>query len=104
MSGQCFYAYVEQQLVPVLKPGDIVVMDNPGSHKSATIRQLIKAAGSPDLNPIEQAFSKIKHWMRNPQKRTIDDTWRHIGRLVKTIQPAECQNYLENAGYGSVKR
>ncbi|AMD60419.1 DDE endonuclease [Agrobacterium tumefaciens] len=113
MNGQCFCAYVEQQLVPVLKPGDIVVMDNLASHKSATIRQLIKAAGarlwflpaySPDLNPIEQAFSKIKHWMRNAQKRTIDDTWRHIGRLVETIQPAECQNYLKNAGYGSVKR
>jgi transposase len=112
MNGQCFRAYVEQQLVPVLKPGDIVVMDNLGSHKSATIRQLIKAAGarlwflppySPDLNPIEQAFSKIKHWMRDAQKRNIDGTWRHIGRLVETIQPAECQNYLENAGYGSVK-
>ena len=113
MNGQCFCAYVEQQLVPVLKPGDIVVMDNLGSHKSPTIRQLIKAAGarlwflppySPDLNPIEQVFSKIKHWMRNAQKRTIDDTWRHIGRLVETIQPTECQNYLENAGYGYVKR
>ncbi|MBB4105532.1 transposase [Rhizobium borbori] len=74
---------------------------------------MIKAAGarlwflppySPDLNPIEQAFSKIKHWMRNAQKRTIEDTWRHIGRLVETIQPAECENYLTNAGYGSVKR
>lgn len=104
MNGQCFRAYVEQQLVPVLKPGDIVVMDNLRSHKSATIRQLIKAAVarlwflppySPDLNPIEQAFSKIKHWMRDAQKRNIDGTWRHIGRLVETIQPAECQNYLE---------
>lgn len=74
---------------------------------------MIKAAGarlwflppySPDLNPIEQAFSKIKHWMRNAQKCTIDDIWRHIGRLVEAIQLAECQNYLENAGYGSVKR
>ncbi|KAF1041541.1 MAG: hypothetical protein GAK38_04556 [Xylophilus sp.] len=74
---------------------------------------MIKAAGarlwflppySPDLNPIEQAFSKIKHWIRNAQKSTIDDTWRHIGSLVETIQPAECQNDLENAGYGSVKR
>lgn len=97
----------------MLKPGDIVVMDNLGSHKSTAIRQAIKAAGarlwflppySPDLNPIEQAFAKIKHWMRNAQKRTIDDTWRHIGRLVETIQPAECQNYLTNAGYGSIKR
>ncbi len=83
MNGQCFCAYVEQQLVPVLKPGDIVVMDNLGSHKSAAIRQLIKAAGarlwflppySPDLNPIEQAFSKIKHWMRNAQKSAPSTT------------------------------
>lgn len=112
INGQCFRAYVEQQLTPVLRPGDIVIMDNLGSHKSAAIRQAIKAAGarlwflppySPDLNPIEQAFSKIKHWMRHAQKRTIDDTWRHIGTLVETIQPHECANYLTNAGYASVK-
>ncbi|MDX3810571.1 MAG: IS630 family transposase [Bosea sp. (in: a-proteobacteria)] len=112
INGQCFRAYVEQQLVPVLEPGDIVVMDNLGSHKSVAIRQLIRNAGarlwylppySPDLNPIEQAFAKIKHWMRLAQKRTIDDTWRHIGHLVTTIQPAECSNYFANAGYASVK-
>lgn len=76
INGQCFRAYVEQQLITVLKPGDIVVMDNLGSHKSAAIRQMIKAADarlwylppySPDLNPIEQAFAKIKHWMRQAQ-------------------------------------
>jgi transposase len=112
INGQCFSAYVEQQLVPVLRPGDIVVMDNLGSHKSALVRQLIRAAGarlwflppySPDLNPIEQAFAKIKHWMRHAQKRTIEDTWRFIGSLVETIQPEECQNYFENAGYASKK-
>ena len=79
INGECFRAYVEQQLVPVLKPGDIVVMDNLGSHKSAALRRMIRAAGarlwylppySPDLNPIEQAFAKIKHWMRAAQKRT----------------------------------
>jgi transposase len=110
INGVCFRAYVEQQLVRVLKPGDIVVMDNLGSHKSAAVRQLIRQAGarlwylppySPDLNPIEQAFSKIKHWMRQAQKRTLDDTWRHIGRLVSTIKPEECQNYFVNAGYAS---
>ena len=78
INGQCFRAYVEQQLVPNLKPGDIVVMDNLGSHKSAAIRQMIRAAGarlwylppySPDLNPIEQTFAKIKHWMRVAQTR-----------------------------------
>ncbi|KQU75447.1 DDE endonuclease [Aminobacter sp. DSM 101952] len=112
INGQCFRAYVEQQLVAVLKPGDIVVMDNLGSHKSAAIRQMIKAAGarlwylppySPDLNPIEQTFAKIKHWMRQAQKRTVEDTWRHIGHLVATIEPGECKNYFANAGYASVK-
>ncbi len=112
INGQCFRAYVEQQLVPVLEPGDIVVMDNLGSHKAAAIRQMIRSADarlwylppySPDLNPIEQAFAKIKHWMRQAQMRTIEDTWRHVGHLVSTIQPTECSNYLENAGYASVK-
>jgi len=110
--GQCFRAYVEQLLVPVLRPGDIVIMDNLGAHKLAAIRQLIRAAGarlwylppySPDLNPIEQAFAKIKHWMRMAQKRTIEDTWRQVGHLVTTIEADECQNYLANAGYASVK-
>ena len=111
INGECFLAYVEQQLVPVLKPGDIVVMDNLGSHKAAAIRRMIRAAGahlfflppySPDLNPIEQTFAKIKHWMRMAQNRTIPDTWRFIGRLIKTIKPAECANYLANSGYASV--
>jgi transposase len=88
INGKCFRAYVEQQLVPVPKPGDIVVLDNLGNDKSAELRRMIKAAGarlwyllpySPDLNPIEQAFAKIKHWMRLAQKRTVDDVWRHIG-------------------------
>lgn len=113
INGECFRAYVEQQLVPTLNPGDIVVLDNLGSHKSAALRRTIKAAGarlwylppySPDLNPIEQAFSKIKHWMRMAQKRTTQDTWRHIGDLIATIQPNECDNYFENAGYASVKK
>ena len=112
INGECFRAYVEQQLVPVLKPGDIVVMDNLGSHKSADLRNVIRAAGarlwylppySPDLNPIEQAFAKIKHWMRLAQKRTVDKVWQHIGSLVATIQPDECNNYFANAGYASVK-
>ena len=112
INGQGFRAYVEQILVPVLRPGDIVVMDNLGSHKSAAVRHMIRAAGarlwflppySPDLNPIEQAFAKIKHWMRRAQKRTVEDTWRHIGALVETIDTTECQNYLANAGYASAK-
>jgi transposase len=112
INGESFWAYVEQQLLPVLKPGDIVIMDNLGSHKSAAIRRMIKATGarlwylppySPDLNPIEQTFAKIKHWMCMAQKRTVEDTWRQIGTLVETIQPGECANYFVNAGYASVK-
>ena len=112
INGQCFRAYVEQQLVPTLRPGDIVILDNLGSHKSAALRRIIRDAGarlwflppySPDLNPIEQAFAKIKHWMRIAQKRSIPDTWRHIGKLVDTISADECANYLANAGYASVK-
>lgn len=111
INGISFRAYVEQVLVPTLRTGDIVIMDNLGSHKAAAIRQTIKAAGarlwflppySPDLNPIEQVFSKIKHWMRMAQKRSDQDTWRHIGHLVHTIQPNECANYIQNSGYASV--
>ena len=92
----------------MLKRGDIVIMDNLGSHKSTAIRRIIRAAGarlwylppySPDLNPIEQAFSKIKHWMRAAQRRSVEETWRYVGNLVGTIGPAECANYFINAGY-----
>ena len=112
INGECFRAYVDQQLIATLKPGDIVIMDNLGSHKSKAVRDAIKAVGarlwflppySPDLNPIEQTFSKIKHWMRNAQKRTIEDTWRHVGNLVGSITSKECANYLKNSGYASVK-
>jgi transposase len=112
INGECFRAYVEQILLPSLKPGDIVIMDNLGSHKSVALRRIVKAAGarlwylppySPDLNPIEQTFAKIKHWMRAAQKRSIDDISRHLGDLIRTIQPDECKNYFANAGYASIK-
>jgi len=112
INGECFRAWINQQLIATLKPGDIVILDNLGSHKAKTIRQAIRAAGarlwflppySPDLNPIEQAFAKIKHWMRIAQKRTVEDTWRHLGKLIETIAPEECANYIENAGYASMK-
>lgn len=112
INGQCFRAWIDQQLIATLKPGDIVILDNLGSHKAKVIRQTIWAAGarlwflppySPDLNPIEQAFAKIKHWMRMAQKRSIEETWRHVGSLIETIAPDECQNYLKNAGYASIK-
>jgi transposase len=113
INGECFRAYVEQQLVPGLKPGDIVILDNLGSRNSAVLRRMNKAASarlwylppySPDLNRIDQAFAKIKHWMRLAQKRTVIDAWRHIGDLIATIEPSECSNYFENAEYASVKR
>jgi transposase len=87
-------------------------MDNLGSHKSAAVRRIIKAAGarlwylppySPDLNPIEQAFAKIKHWMRAAQRRSVHDTWQYVGALVPTLSPDECNNYFVNAGYASAK-
>ena len=108
INGASFLAYVEQQLIRTLKPGDIVVMDNLGSHKSKAVRDAIKTAGarlwflppySPDLNPIEQAFAKIKHWMRRAQKRDMEDAWRHVGHLCRTFSQDECQKYFTNAGY-----
>jgi transposase len=103
---------VERVLVPTLNAGDIVVMDNLGSHKSQAVRQAIRAAGahllflppySPDLNPIEQAFSKLKHWMREAGARTRDTLWRAVGTILDRFTPEECANYFQNAGYASVK-
>ena len=111
INGQMFLAYVERVLVPDLEPGDIVVMDNLGSHKGKAVRQALKAAGaklfflppySPDLNPIEQVFAKLKHLLRRAAERTVDDTWRRIGTLLDHFSPDECRNYLVNSGYASV--
>ena len=111
INGTCFRAYIEQKLIPTLRKGDIVIMDNLGSHKSKEVRAMIKNAGahlfflppySPDLNPIEQTFSKIKHWMRMAQKRTIEDVWRYVGHLIGTITPDQCASYFKNAGYASI--
>ena len=110
INGMSFRAYVEQVLVPILKPGDIVVMDNLGSHKGCAIRAAIRAAKaklfflpaySPDLNPIEQAFAKMKTLLRKADARTIDETWRTIGALLDCFTPTECANYFINAGYAS---
>lgn len=112
INGQSFRAYVDQILVPTLHDGDIVIMDNLGSHKSIAVRDAITKAGarlwflppySPDMNPIEQTFAKVKHWMRMAQKRTIEETWRYLGNLIATVSPEECANYLQNSGYASVK-
>jgi transposase len=108
INGASFRAYVEQFLVPTLAAGDVVVMDNLGSHKGAAVRRLIRSAGaklfflprySPDLNPIEQVFSKLKTLLRKTDPRTIEDTWRNIGKLLDQFPQTECANYLVNAGY-----
>ncbi len=109
VNGESFLVYVEQVLVPTLKPGDIVVMDNLGSHKSKAVRQAIRATGarllflpkySPDLNPIEQLFGKLKHHLRKAAKRTYGAVCDAIGEILPTVSATECQNYLVNAGYG----
>ena len=113
INGTCFKAYVQQVLLPALNPGDIVTMDNLGSHKAKVIREMIKEAGarlwflppySPDLNPIEQTFSQIKHWMRMAQKRSREETWKYLGSLIPTIKPLQCRNYIQNTGYGSINQ
>lgn len=110
MNGEAFRAYVEQILVPTLVPGDIVVMDNLASHKVAGIREAIEAAGarllylppySPDLNPIEQSFSKLKTLIRKAAARTREALWNAIGRFVGRFAPRECANYFANAGYAT---
>jgi transposase len=112
VNGDVFRTYVERVLVPVLRPRDIVIMDNLSSHKGAKVRELIGAAGarllflppySPDLNPIEQAFSKLKHWLRRAAVRTPDRLWRAVGSILKTFTPQQCANYLVNAGYASTQ-
>jgi len=108
MDGPTFRAWTEQMLAPNLAPGDIVIMDNLAAHKVQGVREAIEARGaelrylppySPDLNPIEQAFAKLKALLRKAAERTIDGLWTTIGKLLHCFSPAECQNYIENAGY-----
>ena len=110
INGLSFRAYVEQFLVPTLAPGDIVIIDNLGSHKGQLVRHAIRAAGarlfflppySPDLNPIEQVFAKLKTLLRKAAERTITATWQRIGQLLDAFTPQECANYLRNSGYAS---
>jgi transposase len=110
INGESFQAYIEQLLVPTLQQGDVVIMDNLGSHKSPQVRKAIRAAGarlrflppySPDLNPIEQVFAKLKGLLRKAEERTVEAVWRRIGNLLEAFSPDECANYLRNAGYGS---
>ncbi|WP_354266898.1 IS630 family transposase [Bradyrhizobium sp. I1.7.5] len=110
IDGVSFRIYVEKVLMPTLRPGDIVVLDNLGSHRSKAVRQLIRSAGaklfflpkySPDLNPIEQVFAKLKHLLRKAAARTVDTVCAAIGELLGTFTSEECANYLRNSGYRS---
>lgn len=110
MNGDAFHAYVEQILVPTLKPGDIVVMDNLSSHKLPAIREAIEAAGarlfylppySPDFNPIEQLFAKLKAALRKAAERSVESLWNRIAILLHIFPPDECANYFRNSGYAS---
>ena len=110
INGERFLTYVEEVLVPTLKPGDIVIIDNLGSHRGKAIRRAIKAAGaklfflpkySPDLNPIEQVFAKLKHLLRKAAARTVETVCAATGQLLDAFTPEECSNYFTNAGYKS---
>jgi transposase len=108
INGRSFTAYVEQVLVPSLRPGDIVVLDNLGSHKGRAAREAVAAAGaelrflppySPDFNPIEQVFAKLKTLLRRAAQRDREALWQGIGNLLDRFTAAECRNYIADAGY-----
>lgn len=108
INGEWFEAYVAQVLVPELRPGDVVVMDNLSSHKRAAVRELVELAGarllflppySPDFNPIEKAFAKLKALLRRAGERTVSGLWNLIGQLVDLFKPGECANYFSSCGY-----
>jgi transposase len=110
VNGDLFVAYVEQILVPSLRPGDVVVMDNLSCHKRAEVRQAIEAAGcrllylppySPDLSPIELAFAKLKALLRSAGERTVEGLWSFLGQALDAFAPAECRNYFHHCGYGT---
>jgi len=108
INKDAFETYVAKVLVPELRPGDIVIMDNLSSHKGPRVREMIEAANagllylppySPDFNPIENAFSKLKAHLRKAAERTVDGLWAAIGRIIDTFTPAQCRNYFAAAGY-----
>jgi transposase len=108
INGDWFEAYVAQVLIPELRPGDVVIMDNLSSHKRVAIRERIEAAGaslrflppySPDFNPIEKAFAKLKALLRKAAERTVDALRNRIGHIVDLFAPAECANYFSSCGY-----
>ena len=108
MNGTVFLAYVRQHLAPTLRPGDLVILDNLAAHKVAGVREAIAAVGaeviylppySPDFNPIEQAFAKLKSLLRSAAERTVSGLESTIGRLLDRFSPLECKNYFRHAGY-----
>lgn len=108
INGESFLIYIEKELAPTLRPGDIVIMDNLGSHKGKAVRQAIRAVGarliflpkySPDLNPIEQVFAKLKHLLRKAAARTREAVCAAIAQLLGAFASDECANYLKNSGY-----
>jgi transposase len=108
MNGERFRLYVETVLVPSLRPGDIVIVDNLGAHRGKAVRRAIRAAGarlfflpkySPDLNPIEQLFAKLKHLLRKAAQRTVDTVCEAIAQILDTVSATECRNYFAQAGY-----
>jgi len=110
INGESFKAYTGPFLVPTLKPGDIVIMDDLGCHKGKVVRALIRSRGaklfflpkySADLNPIEQVFAKLKHLLRKAAARTVEAVWAAIGQVLTAFTPPQCANYFENAGYAS---
>lgn len=110
INGPRFLAYVAQCLLPTLSAGDIVILDNLSSHKRAAVRTAIERAGatlrflppySPDLNPIEQVFAKLKAFLRQAAERTVEATWRRVGTLLNRFGPEECSHYFTHAGYAS---
>lgn len=111
INGESFAAWVEQFLVRELEPGSIVVLDNLGSHKADRIRRALRKAGcklfflppySPDLNPIEKVFSKLKRLFRKAKERSIEASWRRIGTLLDNFSPQECANYISGADYAFI--
>jgi transposase len=110
INGEVFLAYVRTLLVPTLKPGDVVIMDNLGSHRGQLVRRLIRKAGarllflpkySPDLNPIEQVFAKLKHLLRQAQARSYEALLDATADVLDAFTPDECANYLRNSGYAA---
>lgn len=113
INGETFVAYVRQQLAPTLKAGDVVVMDNLASHKVAGVREAIEAAGaevvylppySPDFNPIEMAFSKLKWLVRSAETRDVESLWKLLGNLTDRLRPSDCRGWFRKCGYATQRR